>query len=209
MHPGAVSMRVSSVLRSAEAYLDARCNSEKDDYRVSDWLGWVDKWLTPGRWYDHDYRVLGGDVAENLIQLPELCRSSLRRGHANLLCIYILFIDGTARRRATDWVRRSWTEWQVAGLESYGPTWMTIGLTTVSAKCATDPTNPLDYRVFMWLAEKPSTPWSSRAVPQPSTDLALHRLAMEFEWDPACSMQYGRRLTVDMTIFNVGEVKTR
>lgn len=42
--------------------------------------------------------------------------------------------------------------------------------------------------------EKPSTPWSSRAVPQPSTDLALHRLAMEFEWDPACSMQYGRRL---------------
>ena len=42
--------------------------------------------------------------------------------------------------------------------------------------------------------KKPSTPWRSRAVPQPSTTLALHRLAMEFEWDPAFSMQYGRRL---------------
>ena len=47
--------------------------------------------------------------------------------------------------------------------------------------------------------KKPSTPWSSRAVPQPSTDLALHRLAMEFEWDPAFSMQYGRRL-IDMVL---------
>jgi hypothetical protein len=43
--------------------------------------------------------------------------------------------------------------------------------------------------------KKPSTPWCSRAVPQPSTDPALHRLATEFGWDPACSMQYGRRLT--------------
>jgi hypothetical protein len=42
--------------------------------------------------------------------------------------------------------------------------------------------------------KKPSTPWCSRAVPQLSTDLALHRLAMEFGWDPAFSMQYGRRL---------------
>jgi len=41
---------------------------------------------------------------------------------------------------------------------------------------------------------KLSTPWSSRAVPQPSTDLALHRFAVEFRWDPAFSMQYGRRL---------------
>ena len=38
-----------------------------------------------------------------------------------------------------------------------------------------------------------STPWCSRAVPQPSTDLALHRLAAEFGWDPAFSMQYGRQ----------------
>ena len=44
--------------------------------------------------------------------------------------------------------------------------------------------------------KKPSTPWCSRAVPQPSTDPALHRLAAEFGWDPACSMQYGRRLTI-------------
>ena len=44
------------------------------------------------------------------------------------------------------------------------------------------------------LAKKPSTPRGSRAVPQPSTDLALHRLAREFGWDPAFSMQYGRRL---------------
>lgn len=47
---------------------------------------------------------------------------------------------------------------------------------------------------FINLGSKPSTPWSSRAVPQPSTDLALHRFAVEFRWDPACSMQYGRRL---------------
>jgi hypothetical protein len=39
-----------------------------------------------------------------------------------------------------------------------------------------------------------STPWCSRAVPQPSTDLALHRFAAEFGWDPAFSMQYGRQL---------------
>lgn len=51
-----------------------------------------------------------------------------------------------------------------------------------------------DYRVNACVDKKPSTPWGSRAVPQLSTDLALHRLAMEFEWDPACSMQYGRRL---------------
>lgn len=38
-----------------------------------------------------------------------------------------------------------------------------------------------------------STPWCSRAVPQPSTDLALHRFAAEFGWDPAFSMQYGRQ----------------
>lgn len=44
------------------------------------------------------------------------------------------------------------------------------------------------------LGKKPSTPWCSRAVPQPSTDPALHRLAAEFGWDPAYSMQYGRRL---------------
>ena len=71
------------------------------------------------------------------------------------------------------------------------------------------------YRVFRWLlyeAELPqtfftigfiayqtmlSTPWCSRAVPQPSTDLALHRFAVEFRWDPAFSMQYGRRLQYD------------
>ena len=51
---------------------------------------------------------------------------------------------------------------------------------------------------FICHGKKPSTPWSSRAVPQPSTDLALHRLAMEFEWDPAFSMQYGRRLIVNV-----------
>lgn len=51
-----------------------------------------------------------------------------------------------------------------------------------------------DYRELGGLGKKPSTPWRSRAVPQPSTTLALHRLAMEFEWDPAFSMQYGRRL---------------
>lgn len=44
--------------------------------------------------------------------------------------------------------------------------------------------------------KKPSTPWSSRAVPQPSTDLALSRLASEFERDPAHSIQYGRRLVI-------------
>lgn len=55
-------------------------------------------------------------------------------------------------------------------------------------------TNPEVLSGSMNLSNKPSTPWSSRAVPQPSTDLALHRLAMEFEWDPAYSMQYGRRL---------------
>jgi len=38
-----------------------------------------------------------------------------------------------------------------------------------------------------------STPWCSRAVPQPSTSLALHRFAVEFRWDPAFSMQYGRQ----------------
>ena len=54
--------------------------------------------------------------------------------------------------------------------------------------------NISDYRVYEGGVEKPSTPWGSRAVPQLSTDLALHRLAMEFEWDPAYSMQYGRRL---------------
>lgn len=53
-----------------------------------------------------------------------------------------------------------------------------------------------NYRVNMFDGWKPSTPWGSRAVPQLSTDLALHRLAMEFEWDPACSMQYGRRLKI-------------
>lgn len=42
--------------------------------------------------------------------------------------------------------------------------------------------------------KKPSTPRISRAVPQPSTDLALYRFAMEFGWDPAYSIQYGRRL---------------
>jgi hypothetical protein len=52
-----------------------------------------------------------------------------------------------------------------------------------------------NYRdIHMALRKKPSTPWCSRAVPQPSTDPALHRLATEFGWDPACSMQYGRRL---------------
>ena len=54
----------------------------------------------------------------------------------------------------------------------------------------------LYYRVVIFVIIKPSTPWSSRAVPQLSTDLALHRLAMEFEWDPAFSMQYGRRLMI-------------
>ena len=43
-----------------------------------------------------------------------------------------------------------------------------------------------------------STPWCSRAVPQPSTDLALHRFAAEFGWDPAFSMQYGRQLRSDV-----------
>jgi hypothetical protein len=52
------------------------------------------------------------------------------------------------------------------------------------------------YRVPKSCSKKPSTPWCSRAVPQLSTDLALHRLAMEFEWDPAHSMQYGRRLLI-------------
>jgi hypothetical protein len=50
--------------------------------------------------------------------------------------------------------------------------------------------------------KKPSTPWCSRAVPQPSTDPALHRLAAEFGWDPACSMQYGRRLTKTRHLVN-------
>ena len=95
MHPGAVSLRVSSVLRSAEAYLDARCNWASSHYRVFNWLR---RFATEER---SNYRVLIPVAAKNLIQLPELCRSSLRRGHANLLCIYILFIDGTARRRAT------------------------------------------------------------------------------------------------------------
>ena len=49
--------------------------------------------------------------------------------------------------------------------------------------------------------KKPSTPWCSRAVPQPSTDPALHRLATEFGWDPACSMQYGRRLLLPVTLY--------
>lgn len=76
MHPGAVSMRVSFVLRSAEAHLVAQCISEI---------------ISIGNF---------ACIAKNFIQLPELFRSSLRRGHANLLCIRILLIDGTARRRA-------------------------------------------------------------------------------------------------------------
>lgn len=96
MHPGAVSMRVSFVLRSAEAHLDARCNLMNTHYRV---LNDFAEFIFTHHDSDH-YRVYGFTLRKNLIQLPELCRSSLRRGHANLLCIYILFIDGTARRRA-------------------------------------------------------------------------------------------------------------
>ena len=60
--------------------------------------------------HGNNYRVYRGLLAKNLIQLPELCRSSLRRGHANLLCIYILFIDGTARGRATNYISSTITE---------------------------------------------------------------------------------------------------
>ena len=103
MHPGAVSMKVSFVLRSAEAFLVARCILVTHVYRVN-------------------------------------------RAHTHF---------STARFWQQD-----------------------------------------VYRVNADGHEKPSTPWGSRAVPQLSTDLALHRLAMEFEWDPACSMQYGRRLSI-------------
>ena len=53
----------------------------------------------------------------------------------------------------------------------------------------------ISYRELFGREQQPSTPWSSRAVPQPSTDLALHRFAVEFGWDPAFSMQCGRQLT--------------
>lgn len=55
--------------------------------------------------------------------------------------------------------------------------------------------NLWDWTGWLGGVKKPSTPWSSRAVPQPSTDLALSRLASEFGRDPAHSIQYGRRLT--------------
>lgn len=42
--------------------------------------------------------------------------------------------------------------------------------------------------------KKLSTPRDSRAVPQPSTNLALSCLASEFGWDLALSAQYGRQL---------------
>ena len=38
MHPGAVSMRVSFVLRSAEAYLVAQCNLKVGNYRANNLL---------------------------------------------------------------------------------------------------------------------------------------------------------------------------
>ena len=179
MHPGAVSMRVSSVLRSAEAYLDARCNSGIDDYRVSSWLSHL---IAPFEHRYDDYRVLTGDGVKNLIQLPELCRSSLRRGHANLLCIYILFIDGTARRRATISVRRIWTNSQVSSTEPYGPTVITIGFLKILGKMCHPP------HKCIWLSGFELTwPKAVNSVEFPGGPPAQY-------WPGLASLSYGVRM---------------
>ena len=57
-------------------------------------MGWI---LDRLEAVSHHISTLG-DLKKKLVTLLDLCVSSLRRGHANLLCIVPILTDGNLRR---------------------------------------------------------------------------------------------------------------
>ena len=105
-------------------------------------------------------------MAKKSFTLLDLCVSSLRRGHANLLCIVPILTDDPQRESA------------LRGLLSQ----------STDAKLTT-----LTFCSSCKISKADSTLRCSQAVPHPSTSRALSLLTSEVERDPVYSTWYGRQ----------------
>ena len=120
----------------------------------------------------------GVELSKKIDTLLDLCVSSLRRGHANLLCIVPILTDDLRRESTLD--RR--------GL-------VLIGRMSCAARrwCSGCVGTRLPARGSGCGQKADSTLRYSQAVPDPSTNRALSRLTSEVKRDPVHSTRYGRQ----------------
>jgi hypothetical protein len=112
-----------------------------------------------------------------LFTLLDLCVSSLRRGHANLLCIIPILTDDP----------RSESEKSLAGETHIRSLRCGRFMRCWGSDLASNGTLPAKNE------KADSTLRSSQAVPHPSTNRALRRLTSEVRRDPVYSTRYGRQ----------------
>ena len=107
----------------------------------------------------------------------DFCVSSLRRGHANLLCIVPILTDDLRRESTFD--RRGLVLIERVSCEE-----MLLGMRFLArgSGCGQKADSTLRY---------------SQAVPDPSTNRALSRLTSEVKRDPVHSTRYGRQRQLD------------
>ena len=114
-----------------------------------------------------------GQAEQKIDTLLDLCVSSLRRGHANLLCVVPILTDDLRRESALD--RRGLVLIERVSCEE-----MLLGMRFLArgSGCGQKADSTLRY---------------SQAVPDPSTNRALSRLTSEVKRDPVHSTRYGRQ----------------
>ena len=123
------------------------------------------------------------DWQTEMVTLFDLCVSSLRRGHDNLLCISSILMDDPRRESTTVNV----DNWRTCEFFVNSPTRLCVEARMVNefsiapAKCAC-PARKAD-----------STLRCSQADPHPSTNRALRRPTSEVRRDPVYSTRYGRQ----------------
>ena len=110
---------------------------------------------------------------KKLFTLLDLCVSSLRRGHANLLCIVPILTDDPRRESKQQTAHRKKANQTQTSAHTQRCGWACF--------CFEPP------------PKADSTLRSSQAVPHPSTNRALSRLTSEVERDPVHSTWYGRQ----------------
>ena len=121
----------------------------------------------------------GVELSKKIDTLLDLCVSSLRRGHANLLCIVPVFLTDDLRRESALDRRGLVLIGRVScAVRSWCSGCVGMRLPAGGSGCGQKADSTLRY---------------SQAVPDPSTNQALRHLTSEVKRDPVHSTRYGRQ----------------